>query len=155
MSKKDELKDDRIKNLITDPDEIVSILNSGNQKHINEAQKRMKEQARRALSELQMQMVDLVSQVLGFTPTPEQRRKHGKVEHRRHGGLVMYWNGTPFLKLSRVMAKKKLMRVGEEKEKIQFYQDYEILKDDPTGYKKKNPTDNYEANNYPDDVTIN
>lgn len=154
-SKKDELKDDRVKELITDPEQIAQIMNTGNQKHIGNAYKKMTEQAQQSLQELQAQMVDLVAQILGFIPTPELRKKHGKVEHRRHGGVVMYWDGTPFLKLSPVQAKRKIMRVGEQAEKIQFYQDYEILKDDPTGFKKKNPVDNYEAKNYPDDVDIN
>lgn len=141
--------------LITDPDEIAAILNTGNEKQIRDARQKMNEQAQRSLWELERQMIDLVCQILGFVPTVEQRKKHGKVERKRTGELIMYWDGIAFLKVSPVRARQLLMRVGEQKKKIKFEQDYHILKDDPVGYKKANPKTNYVATRYPDGPSEN
>lgn len=132
------------------PEELESMLRSEKQSHTREAWQQMSKQEKQAYYEVQLQVQDLICQVLGFEPTAEQRKKFMKGEKKSTGREIIYWQDTAILMLSPIKAKPVMMRVGDKKQKVKFVRDYDILKDDPTGYKFRNPDDNYVANNYPD-----
>lgn len=132
------------------PEELEEMLRSQKQQHTREAWQQMSKQEKQAFYEVQLQVQDLICQVLGFEPSDQQRAKHMKGEKKPSGREIIYWKDTAILMLSPIKAKPVIMRVGDKKKKVKFVRDYDILKDDPDGYKFRNPDDNYVANNYPE-----
>lgn len=137
-------------NTITDIEKLKDMLTSPNVKHREEAYSRMTEQAQQAYAEVMAQIQDLICQLLGYAPTKKQVAKHMTSDQKPSGREIIYWKGEAILKLSPIKVRKVPMRLVDEDPKYKFGREYEILKDDPDGYKFRNPDDNYVANNYPD-----